>query len=95
MKTINRLGRPQDGRGRAQVPTRRHRRHAKPERAIRQGGARFDPILLCHLANVAWRMGNTKLAFDAKTETFPRTPEANQFLKRPSYRTPWVIRDSV
>lgn len=40
-------------------------------------------------------MGNTKLAFDAKTETFPRTPEANQFLKRPSYRTPWVIRDSV
>ena len=52
-------------------------------------------VLLCHLANIAWRMGNSKLAFDAATETFPAAPEANRFLKRARYREPWVMPDKV
>ena len=50
--------------------------------------------LLSHLANVSWRMGNRKLTFDAKTETFVGEPEANQYVKR-AYRAPWVIPDEV
>jgi predicted dehydrogenase len=50
--------------------------------------------LLCHLANVSYRVGNKKLAFDAKTETFVDSPEAKRHLKR-TCRAPWVIPDSV
>jgi predicted dehydrogenase len=45
--------------------------------------------LLCHLANIACRGGNRKLAFDAQTESFPGEPEANKFLRRSTYRAPW------
>jgi predicted dehydrogenase len=51
--------------------------------------------LLCHLANISGRVGNKKLAFDAKTESFPDAPEANKFLRRASCREPWVIPDKV
>ncbi len=51
-------------------------------------------VLLCHLANVSFRVGNKKLAFDAKAETFVGAPEANRYLKR-AYRAPWMIPDSV
>jgi predicted dehydrogenase len=51
--------------------------------------------LLCHLANCAYRAGNRKLVFDAQTETFPDTPAANQYLKRATYRAPWIIPDQV
>ncbi len=51
-------------------------------------------VLLSHLANVSYRVGNKKLAFDAKTETFVGAPDANQYLKR-AYRAPWVIPDKV
>ena len=41
--------------------------------------------LLSHLANVSWRVGKKKLAFDGKTETFVGAPEADQYVKR-TYR---------
>jgi len=65
---------------------------ALPNADVEQG---HQSVLLCHLANAAWRAGNTKLLFDAKTESFPEKPEANQFLKRASYRSPWIIPNAV
>ena len=50
--------------------------------------------LLCHLANISYRVGNRKLEFDGKAETITNIPEANQYLKR-TYRQPWVIPDNV
>ncbi len=50
--------------------------------------------LLSHLANASYRAGNRKLQFDAKSESFPATPEANQFLRR-SYRAPWTVPQTV
>jgi hypothetical protein len=52
-------------------------------------------VLLSHLANIAWRVGNSKLTFDASTESFPGDAEANRLLKRPSYRTPWIVPEEV
>ena len=51
-------------------------------------------VLLCHLANIAYRVGNQRLVFDARTESFESPAQANKYLKR-EYRSPWVIRDSV
>jgi len=51
--------------------------------------------MLCHLANIACRAGNAKLEFDAQTETFPKSPEADRFLKRASYREPWIVPEKV
>ena len=65
---------------------------ALPNADVEQG---YQSVLLCHLANIAWRMGNRKLEFDPKTETFPETPEANRFLRRTSYRPPWIVPEVV
>lgn len=65
---------------------------ARPNADVEQG---HQSVLLCHLANIAWRAGNRTLAFDARTETFPDQPDANRFLKRESYRAPWVVPDRV
>ena len=51
--------------------------------------------MICHLANTACRAGNVKLDFDAKTESFPNAPEADQYLKRSSYREPWMVPEQV
>ena len=51
-------------------------------------------VLLCHLANISYRLGNKKLKFDPKTESFVNAPEANKYLKR-TYRHPWVIPDKI
>lgn len=51
-------------------------------------------VLLCHLANISYRVGNEKLRFDPKTESFIDMPEANKHLKR-TYRHPWVIPEKV
>ncbi|HYK91255.1 MAG TPA: Gfo/Idh/MocA family oxidoreductase [Acidobacteriota bacterium] len=50
--------------------------------------------LLCHMANIAWRVGDRSLEFDAERETFSNAPEANQYLKR-SYRAPWVMPEGL
>ena len=63
----------------------------KPAANVEQG---HYSAMLCHLGNISYRVGNKKLAFDAKTETFKDAPEANKFLKR-TYRAPWVIPDNV
>ncbi len=51
--------------------------------------------LLCHLADISYRMGNQSLKFDSQTETFVNNSEANKYLKKCEYREPWVIRDEV
>ena len=50
--------------------------------------------MLCHLANISYRVGNQKLDLDPKTETFPNCDEANSYLKR-NYRKPWVVPETV
>jgi hypothetical protein len=50
--------------------------------------------LLCHLANISYRVGNKKLSFDAKTETFKDAPDANRLLKR-TYRAPWILTENT
>jgi predicted dehydrogenase len=46
--------------------------------------------MLCHLGNVAWRLGRS-VKFDPQTYTFPGDDEANKLLNRPEYRKPWVL----
>ena len=50
--------------------------------------------LLCQIANIAHRVGNRRLEFDGKTESFPNDPEANKLLRR-TYREPWVVPEKV
>ena len=50
--------------------------------------------MLCHMANISYRVGNLKLEFDPQTETFTNCNEANKYLKR-EYREPWVVPDNV
>ena len=51
-------------------------------------------VLLCHLANISYRVGNKQLEFDPKTETFTNNDQANKYLGR-MYREPWVVPDEV
>ncbi len=51
-------------------------------------------VLLCHMANISYRVGNLKLEFDPKTETFTNCDEANKYIKR-EYREPWIVPDNV
>lgn len=50
--------------------------------------------LLCHLGNIAHRVGNRRLVFDSATESFVNDAEANRLVKR-AYRAPWVVPDKV
>jgi predicted dehydrogenase len=68
------------------------RSRSLPNADVEQG---HTSVLLCHLANIAWRVGNQKLVFDPKTESFPGVPEANRYLKRASYRAPWIVPENV
>ena len=54
----------------------------------------WESMLLCHLANVSYRVGNRKLSYDAKTGWIRDDPEANEFMQRKG-RHPWVIPDEV
>ncbi|MBX3411413.1 MAG: Gfo/Idh/MocA family oxidoreductase [Pirellulales bacterium] len=45
---------------------------------------------LCHLGNIAWRVGRT-VKFDPATYTFPGDDEANRYLTRAEYRAPWTL----
>jgi len=49
---------------------------------------------LVHLGNISYRVGNKKLYFDGKTETFIDSPEANKLLRTP-YRGEYRIPDVV
>ena len=51
-------------------------------------------VLLCHMANISYRVGNQRLEFDPQTETFTNCDQANKFLKR-EYRAPWIVPDNV
>jgi len=46
--------------------------------------------LMCHLGNAAWRAGRT-LHFDAESYTCTGDDDANQYLSRPEYRSPWTL----
>ena len=46
--------------------------------------------LMCHLGNAAWRAGRT-IRFDAETYTCIGDDDANQYLARPEYRSPWTL----
>jgi predicted dehydrogenase len=50
--------------------------------------------LLCHLANISYRVGNRQLVFDPDSETFRGDDEANRHLAR-TYREPWVMPQEV
>jgi len=49
---------------------------------------------LPHLGNIAYRTGNQRLVFDAKTETFVENDAANRLL-RPAYRKEYRVPDEV
>ncbi len=51
-------------------------------------------MLLCHLANISYRVGNRKLKFDGATEKFIADNEASKYLKA-NYRKPWVVPEKV
>ncbi len=51
-------------------------------------------MVLCHLANISYRVGNRKLKFDGETETFLNDTEADRYLKA-TYRKPWVVPEKV
>ena len=48
---------------------------------------------LCHLANMAYRLGRT-IDFDPKSETCPNDPEAQKMLTR-NYRNPYTVPKTV
>ncbi len=51
-------------------------------------------VLPFHMANISYRVGNKRLEFDPKTETFTNCDEANTYLKR-TYRKPWIVPDNL
>lgn len=70
-------------------------------RAIRMGTPPNGDVVqghlsasLVHLAHISYRMGSKQLIFDAKTERFTNSEEANKLLKG-SYRSPYVIPENV
>jgi predicted dehydrogenase len=67
------------------------RTRKKPNTDVEQG---HYSVMLCHLANISYRVGNQKLTLDPKTESFINAPDANKYLKR-TYRAPWVIPDTI
>jgi len=67
------------------------RTRKKPNADVEIG---HQTVLLCHMANISYRVGNLKLEFDSQTETFTNCDKANEYLKR-KYREPWVVPDNV
>ena len=51
-------------------------------------------VLLCHLANISYYVGNRKLTFDGSSESFVNAPEADNHIKR-TYRPEWVVPENV
>jgi predicted dehydrogenase len=66
------------------------REHKRPNADIEEG---HKSTRLCHLANIADRVGR-RLSFDAATETLRNDAAANELLGR-TYRPPFVLPDKV
>ena len=47
-------------------------------------------ITICHLGNIAMRLGRKSLRWDPRTEQIPGDDEASKMLDRP-YRDPWKL----
>ena len=62
----------------------------RPTSDVEQG---HYSTMLCHLANISYRVGNRKLSFNPASESFTSV-EANRFLRR-EYRAPWVLPETV
>ncbi|HUV64643.1 MAG TPA: Gfo/Idh/MocA family oxidoreductase [Sedimentisphaerales bacterium] len=54
----------------------------------------YQTVLLCHMANISYRVGNQRLEFDPQTQTFTNCDQANKYLKR-EYRAPWIVPETV
>ena len=67
------------------------RTREKPAADVEEG---HISTLLCHLSNISCRVGNRKLRFDPRTQSFPNDSDANHYLRR-TYRKPWVVPDEV
>jgi len=67
------------------------RSRSKPNADIEQS---HYSACLVHLANLSYRVGNKQLFFDAKTERFTNSEEANRLLK-PAYRKNYRIPEEV
>jgi predicted dehydrogenase len=67
------------------------RTRKKPSADVEIG---HQSVLLCHMANISYRVGNLKLEFDPQTETFTNCDEANKYIKR-EYREPWIVPENV
>ncbi|MCK4291680.1 MAG: Gfo/Idh/MocA family oxidoreductase [Planctomycetes bacterium] len=67
------------------------RTRKKPKADIEQAHL---SMVICHLANISYRVGNRKLRFDGKTETFINDAQANKYLKA-NYRKPWIVPEKV
>lgn len=67
------------------------RSREKPKGDIAEGHV---TTTLCHLGNISYRVGNRRLVFDPRTETFPGDAEANRYLNR-TWRKPWVMPERV
>jgi predicted dehydrogenase len=67
------------------------RTRKKPNADVEIG---HQSALLCHMANISYRVGNQRLEFNPETESFTNCDQANKFLKR-KYRQPWVVPDIV
>jgi hypothetical protein len=50
--------------------------------------------LLCHVGNVAWRVGRT-VRYDLEKRKFPGDADANRLLTRSEYRKPWDLPQIV
>jgi predicted dehydrogenase len=54
----------------------------------------WKSMLLCHLGNLSYRLGNRKLVYDTETGWIKDDSEANALMKRKG-RHPWVVPDEV
>jgi len=64
--------------------------HKRPHADIEEG---HKSTRLCHLGNIAWRVGRT-LRFEEQTESILDDPEAGKLLTR-TYRKPFVVPEKV
>jgi hypothetical protein len=51
-------------------------------------------MVLCHFANISYRVENRRLKYDGAAEKFVDAAEADKYLKA-SYRKPWIVPENV